>query len=565
MSYDLLIKNGRIIDGTGMPAFSGDIGVRGGKIIDIGKLSRTARRTVDIDGLVVAPGFIDNHCHYDAQVFWDPLFSSSCYHGSTSVILGNCSLGLAPVKPDGRETLAGMLSYVEAIPLEVLQAGVPWSWRSFPEYTAAVSERLGLNVGILLGQSPVRYYAMGEAAFEDQRPASADEMAVMAAQIKEAMAAGALGLSVTRERAHFDVQGRLIAGACAPTDELFAIADVLREYGAGIIQCGGGQHGQINERLMSRLADACGRRVIYNSILQSERAPGGWQKHLAVAEEACKAGSRALPMCTPNPIKSRFTMHNCQIFRGLQHWHPILISSDEEKMRAYRDPEVRKKLRADLEGPMGTSPGFSRRWDRVTVEEPQLSGNRPLQGKHIAQIAAERGRDALDVFLDLVVEENLDTVFELCEINFERDAVAAILTSPYTIMGLSDGGAHVQFDSGVSYTTHLLGYWVRDQQIMSLEAAVRELTFVTATAFEIHDRGLLRPGMAADLVVFDPDTVAPLPSEIVHDLPGGGWRIQQRARGIEYTVVNGTVLMEKGEHSGELPGHLLRNAAARPS
>jgi len=560
MAYDLLVKNGRIVDGSGMPAFMGDVAVRHGTIVEVGKLSGPATRTIDAAGLVVAPGFIDNHCHYDAQILWDPLCSFSCYHGATTVIFGNCSLGLAPVKSADRQRVAGMLSYVEAIPMDVLQVGVPWRWTSFPEYMQAVEQRLGVNAGMLIPHSAVRYYAMGEASQEDQHPATADQVATMQRLVREGLEAGALGLSITRNRGHFDLEGRRIAGACAPETELFAVTDVLRQVGTGVIQCGGGTNPEIDNRLMSRISAACGRRVMYNTILQSARAPERWKQHLAVVEETCKAGNQAFPLCSPNPIKQRFTMHNCQVFRGMPHWHPLLLASDDEKLRAYSDPSVRQQLRDDIAAPLGPEGVFSRRWDLMVVEEPQLPQHQALQGKNIAQIATAQGKEALDAFLDLAVAENLDTVFVLSEINVDPEAVATLLTSPYTIVGLSDGGAHVQFDSGVGFSTRLLGYWVREQQILSLEEAVRQITFVSASAFGIYDRGLVRPGMAADLTIFDAATVQPLPEDIVHDFPNNGWRIRERAQGIAYTMVNGTVLIEHGEHTGALPGRIHRNA-----
>jgi len=444
--------------------------------------------------------------------------------------------------------------------MDVLQVGVPWRWTSFPEYMQAVEQRLGVNAGMLIPHSAVRYYAMGEASQEDQRPATADQVATMQRLIQEGLEAGALGLSITRNRGHFDLEGRRIAGACAPEQELFAVTDVLRQVGTGVIQCGGGTNPEIDNRLMSRISAACGRRVMYNTILQSARAPERWKQHLAVVEETCKAGNQAFPLCSPNPIKQRFTMHNCQVFRGLPHWHPLLLASDDEKLRAYSDPAVRQQLRDDITAPLGPEGVFSRRWDLMVVEEPQLPQHQALKGKSIAQIATAQGQDALDAFLDLAVAENLDTVFVLSEINVDPEAVARLLTSPYTIVGLSDGGAHVQFDSGVGFSTRLLGYWVREQQILSLEEAVRQITFVSASAFGIYDRGLLRPGMAADLTIFDADTVQPLPEDIVHDFPNNGWRIRERAQGIAYTVVNGTVLIEHGKHTGALPGRIHHNA-----
>ncbi|PYO03428.1 MAG: hypothetical protein DMD91_01100 [Candidatus Rokuibacteriota bacterium] len=558
MAYDLLIKNGRIIDGSGRPAFHGDVGVVRGKIAELGRLDGPARRTIEADGRVVAPGFVDNHCHYDAQVLWDPLCTFSCHHGATTVIIGNCSLALAPVKQHEREKLAGMLSYVEAIPMDVLQAGVPWNWESFPEYMSAIGQRLGVNVGTLVGHSAVRLYAMGEECSE--REATDKELETMRRLVREALEAGALGLSITRNMNHFDIVGKRIPAACAPESELFALADVLREAGTGVIQCGGGTNPELKDKLLSRIAQACGRPIMYNTLLEQARQPGRWRTHLAHVEETAKQGIRAIPLCNPGSIINRFTMKNCQVFRSMPTWLPILQGSDEEKLRAYRDPATRTKLRAEVDAPLTPDSTFSKRWDLMIVEEPQLPKNRGLRGQSIAAIAKAQGKEPVDAFLDLAVEENLTTVFTLGEINMDTEAVAQILGSPYAVVGLSDGGAHVQFHSNVSNPTRLLGYWVREKQIMSLELAVRRLTFDSATAFGIYDRGLLQPGMAADLVVFDPDTVRPVAEDKVHDFPSNGWRMRELAEGIHYTVVNGEVLLEKGTHTGSHPGRVLHNA-----
>jgi N-acyl-D-amino-acid deacylase len=559
MAYDLLIKNGYIIDGSGMPAFFGDVAVAGGKIIELGRLSGSAQRVIDVDGLVIAPGFIDNHCHYDAQVTWDPLCTFSCNHGATTVIIGNCSLTLAPVKPQERERLAGMLSYVEAIPMEVLQAGVPWNWESFPDYMHAIGQKLGVNVGTLIGHSAIRLYAMGEECHQP-RLASDAELETMRRLVREALEAGALGLSITRNMNHYDIKGNRIPAASAPDSELFALTDVLREVGTGVIQCGGGTNPEMKDRLMSRISEASGRRVMYNTLLEQARTPGKWKDHLAVAEEAGLQGIRAVPLCSPSSIMQRFTMKNCQVFRGMPTWLPILQASDSEKLRAYADPVMREKLRAEVDAPLGPDATFSKRWDLMWVEEPQLSKNQTLRGKTIEAIASAQGKSPLDAFLDLTVEEELTTVFILGEINTDTEAVGQILRSPYAVVGLSDGGAHVQFHSNVGNSTRLLGYWVRDKGIMSLEQAVRRLTFDSATAFGIYDRGLLQPGMAADIVIFDPDTVNPAGEDIVHDFPSNGWRIRELAEGIYCTIVNGQVFLEGGKHVGTYPGRVLRNA-----
>jgi len=561
MAYDLLIKNGRIIDGSGRPAFHGDVGVAGGKIVALGRLDGPARRVIEADGRAVAPGFVDNHCHYDAQVLWDPLCTFSCHHGATTVIIGNCSLALAPVRTHEREKLAGMLSYVEAIPMDVLQAGVPWTWETFPEYMGAIGQRLGVNVGTLIGHSAVRLYAMGEACSE--RAATEAELDVMRRAVGEALEAGALGLSITRNMNHFDIGGTRIPAACAPESELFALADVLREAGTGVIQCGGGTNPELKDKLLSRISQACGRPVMYNTLLEQARQPGRWRTHLAHVEETARQGIRAIPLCNPGSIVNRFTMKNCQVFRAMPTWLPILQSSDDEKLAAYRDPQTRAKLRAEVEAPLTPDSTFSKRWDLMIVEEPKLAKHRGLRGQSIDAIAKAQGKEPLDAFLDLAVEEQLETVFTLGEINMDTEAVAQILGSPYAVVGLSDGGAHVQFHSNVSNPTRLLGYWVREKGIMSLELAVRRLTFDSATAFGIYDRGLVQPGMAADLVVFDPDTVRPVAEDVVHDFPSNGWRMRELAEGIHYTVVNGEVLLRDGKHTGALPGQLLRGPLTR--
>jgi N-acyl-D-aspartate/D-glutamate deacylase len=559
MAYDLLIRNGRIVDGSGMPAFRGDIGIKDGKIAEIGKLSGPATRTIDAGGRVVAPGFIDNHCHYDAQVTWDPLCSFSCDHGATSVIFGNCSLSLAPVRKGSERRLSEFLSYVEAIPMEVLDT-LEFTWETFPDYLDQMDHHLGVNVGNLIGHTAVRYYVMGDDC--QKRSATDDEIRQMQGLVRDGMTAGALGLSVSRNQGHYDPQGVHIPALWADEKEIFALGDVLREMGTGLIQSGGGNGAEVKNALMSRLSEATGRTVVYNNLSQSMRRPGEWQKQMAQIDATTAKGIRAYPMCTPNRITDYFTMRNTQEFRGLPTWHPILIAPDEEKLRAYSDPEIRKKLHAEaVEFKVDTPPpGICRTWwDYMEVQTAVLPKNKVFEGKTVGQIAQMQGKGIIDAFLDLVVEENLDTEFLHGEINVDEAAMAQILTYPNAIIGLSDGGAHVQFQSGFGFSTRLLSEWVREKKVMSLEQAVRRLTFDSASIFGLYDRGLLRPGMAADIVIFDPDTVKPLPLEVLHDFPTGAKRIKEPAQGIMATVVNGQVLMEDGQHTGALPGRVLRN------
>jgi N-acyl-D-amino-acid deacylase len=565
MAYDVLIKNGRVIDGSGMPAFAGDVAVKDGKIAEIGKLSGAADQVVDAGGQVIAPGFIDNHCHYDAQVTWDPMCSFSCDHGATSVVIGNCSLSLAPVKKGREQRMAEFLSYVEAIPMEVLNT-IEVDWETFPQYMEKLDKNLGVNVGTLIGHTAVRYYVMGDAC--QVRAATDAELQQMQGVVREGMEGGALGLSVSRNRGHYDPQGLHIPALWADEKEIFALADVLREMGTGIIQSGGGREAEMKDGLMARLSEATGRPVVYNNLGQSVRRPGEWKKHMDRVDETSAKGIRAYPLASPNTTTQVFDMKNTQVFRGAPTWHPILLATNEEKLRAYADPTVRAKLHEEMvewkvEIPGGT---ISREWYKyIWVEEPKLAKNAELKGLTLEQLAKKTGKGIIDAFLDLVVEEKLETIFMQAENNIDVDAMREILNYPNALIGLSDGGAHVQFHGGYGFSTRLLGEWVREKQVMTLENAVRRLTFDSASTFGLYDRGLLRPGMTADITVFDPDTVKPLPEFVVHDFPAGGWRFKEPAAGIYATFVNGKMLMKEGSHTGNLPGRVLRNSRYQAS
>jgi N-acyl-D-aspartate/D-glutamate deacylase len=559
MAYDLLIKNGTVVDGSGMPAYRGDVGVKDGKIAEIGKLSSPADRTIDAAGRAVAPGFIDNHCHYDAQVTWDPLCTFSPEHGATTVIFGNCSLSLAPVRKGTELRLAEFLSYVEAIPMDVLKT-IEFEWETVPQYMDRLDNHLGINIGNLIGHTAVRHYVMGD---DCQKP-GATEAQVKAMQdvVRDGMEAGALGLSVSREKGHFDPQGVLIPALWADESEIFALCDVLRDMGTGTIQAGGGQYVELKDGMMRRLAESCGRTVVYNSLSQTMRRPDEWKVHMARIEETAALGIRAYPMCSPNRVTQDFTMQNTQVFRGLPTWHPILLMANDEKLRLYADPEIRAKLHQEaIVNKPDSAVGISKTWwNYIWVNQPVLEKNKWMQFKNIGEIAEKQGKEIIDAFLDLVVEEKLETRFLQAENNIDDAALSKILTHPNAVIGLGDGGAHVQFHGGYGYITKLLGEWVREKQVMTLEQAVRRLTFDSASTFGIYDRGLLRPGLAADIVIFDPDTVRCGHEEVVHDFPAGGWRIKETSEGVSHTIVNGQVLLEDKKHTGALPGRVMRNS-----
>jgi len=552
--YDIVIKNGKIIDGSGLPGFYGDVAISDGRIVEVGRVSGKAKRVLDADGLVVAPGIIDNHTHYDAQVTWDPLCEFSCYHGVTTVVTGNCSLGLAPAHKEDREPLAGILSHVEAIPLEAIRAGVKWSWETVPEYLDALDQRLGINVACLIGHSAVRRYVMGAASQE--REATEEEINAMKAVIREGIAAGAVGLSFERNLRHFDWDGKLAPANLASDDEILSLAGVLDEMGRGVIQFGGDQETGL------KVAKASGRPVFYGNITQQAVAPNRWREQLDVAEDMLRQGYRAYQFVMPRPGDLRYTLKTAQHFDALPTWKSVMLAPLDERKKAFRDPETRAKLHKEaVETPAEPRrPGeFTRRWDLQFVFKPALEKNAGLRGKSIAEIAEEQNKDVLDVFLDLALEEDLETEFERREVNSDTAAMSALLSSPYTVVGQSDGGAHVVFRTDYSYGTYLLAHWVRDKGIMSLEDAIRKLSFIPASLFGMLDRGLVRPGMAADLIVFDPDTVGPLEPGESEDLPGGASRRKQLAQGFEWTLVNGQVLLEKGKHTGVYPGKVARD------
>jgi N-acyl-D-amino-acid deacylase len=557
MAYDLVIKNGKIIDGSGLPGFHGDVAVSGGKIVEMGRVSGEAKREINADGLVVAPGIIDNHTHYDAQVTWDPLCTYSCYHGVTTVVIGNCSLAMAPAHKEDRDNLAGVLSHVEAIPLEAIQAGVKWSWETIPQYLDSLDQRLGLNVAALIGHSAVRRYVMGDASQE--RHATGEEIAAMKSIVREGIEAGAVGVSFERNPRHFDWDGRLAPTNLAADSEIFAVAGVVDEVGRGVIQCGG------DRKLGTSIAMRNRCPVFYGNITQAAVAPDRWRKQLDETESMMRQGHRAYQFVMPRPGDLRYTLKTAQHFDAMATWKNVMLLPLEARKEAFRDPATRAKLHKEaVETPMNPNLAgdFTRRWDLQFVFKPALAKNQHLIGKSIAEIAREQNKDVLDTLLDLVLEENLETEFERREVNSDEAAMKALLTSPYTIIGQSDGGAHVVFRTDYSYSTYMFSHWVRQKQIMSLEEAIRKLTFVPASLFGIYDRGLVRQGMAADLMIFDPDSIAPLEPGEAYDLPGGSRRRKQLAQGIEMTVVNGQVLIEKGEHTGALPGKVARSGRA---
>ena len=560
MSYELLIKNGTVVDGSGAPPVRADIAVAQGKIAEIGKITAGAQKVIDASDLTVSPGFIDHHTHYDAQICWDPVISPSSWHGVTSVIMGNCGVGLAPCKPAVREIAAWDLVNVEAIPFDVLSQGVTWDWETFPEYMDAADRRgSGINLGFMAPLTPFRHYVMGEESME--RAATPEETTRIAALLREAMQAGAFGFSTTNGPQHIGYQGRPLACRLASFDELAAYAGVLKSLGRGTIELAlNDQPGVVTESdyaLLDHLGTQSNRPVTWLAMLSRDDQPDVCMETLRQTESLIRRG--IVPQVTCRPLSVQVNLRNPFIFANLECWNPAFNKSAEEQSALYRDPEFRRAWRKTFEQPRV----FPGKWDRVDIQEVSNPSLKKYEGKTVDEVARERGKDGLDTFLDLAIEDNLNIQYVMALFNADEKRVAELITHPNTMIGLSDGGAHVDMLCDAGYCTYLLGTWVREKQLMPIERAVQRITSEPAQFFGVPNRGVLAEGMAADIVIFDATTIgSPKRPEMRYDLPGGGRRLVVPAQGVMHTVVNGEVLYADQQHTGDLPGQVLRAGAA---
>lgn len=558
MAHDLLIRGATLVDGTGAPAVRGDLAVDGGRIAALGRCEGGASRVIDASGLVLAPGFVDVHTHYDAQVAWDPFCTPSSFHGTTSVVTGNCGYALAPVRPEDRDYTMGLFSRVEQISKTTLEAGLPWEWESHADLFAWLGKRgLGVNVAPQVGHSALRRFVMGEAAHE--REATPDEIRAMQRLLLAGMEAGAVGFTTSRVAHQRGEHGEPIPSFLASEEELLALAGVLGGLGRGMIginpRTKAQEFCQADRDQLVRLARETGRPVNWNEFGQRDEWPGQWRSLLQMMESAGRAGHRVYGVMRCQRMDLHFNLADTRAFDGAPAWREVMALGREAKLARLRDPEIRSVLAREFEsGFRGARPWFR----RIGIAAPGDERHRGLADRLVSEVAAERGVGAIDFFLTLAAEEELRTEFAFFGLsNSDEDAVAEMLASPATVIGISDAGAHLHSFCGVDFPTHLLGHWVREKRVLSLEQAVRGLTSVPADLWGLAGRGVLRPGAAADLCVFDPDRVAPLPLEVWSDLPGGGSRHVKRARGVEWVIVNGRPVVEGGRLSGELPGAVL--------
>jgi N-acyl-D-amino-acid deacylase len=572
MGLDLLIRNGTIVDGSGAARYRGDVGISGGRIVEIGRSRAVAERTIDADGLIVAPGFIDGHTHMDAQVAWDRLGSCSCWHGVTTVIMGNCGFALAPCKPEAREWFARCLTAVEDIPTEAILAGIDWTWESFPEYLATV-ERLpkAINYGAYLGHSALRMYVMGERALHDK--ATEDDLTRMAAAVKEALRAGAMGFSSSRSPTHVTPDNTPVASRIADWPEVDRLVGAMADLGAGIFQVGpDASGGEAQRRFLARLRQVAlesGRPVMFGTISsrQGDR-PNPWTYQLEFLDECAAAGARMWGQTTTRSINAIFSLKSYLPFDVLPAWRELRGLPLEEQRRRLADPATRKRLVAEEAGMKPRDNVFQGGGAATTdPRRPDYANLHAMKGVDwddptVAELAAQRGQHPVDVMIDLVLD-NDDQLFVQPLVNEDPDHVLGMLRHPRTLATFSDSGAHVCQEMGSSLQTHMLSYWVRRRRAFTLEEAVRKLTFDNASAWELSDRGLVRVGYRADLVLFDEARVKPAMPTVQTDLPGGARRLVQKAEGIAAVVVNGEVTLEHGASTGRTPGMLVRGPGVR--
>jgi N-acyl-D-aspartate/D-glutamate deacylase len=548
VAYDLLIKNGTVVDGTGAPGYQADVAIAGGRIVEIGRIKDSAAEVIDASDLIVAPGFIDPHTHYDAQICWDAMLTCSSWHGVTTVITGNCGVGIAPCRPQSHEIVAWDLVNVEGIPFEVLSQGVTWDWESFPDFMDAAARRAtAINVGCFAPLTPFRHFVMGEESME--RAALPEETARIRALLHEAIAAGAFGFSTTNTLQHAGYKGRPLACRLASTQELSAYAGVLRELGKGVIEIALTRtRGQISEEewaLLDLLLSESGRRVTWIAIEGEEM--------LRKVEPLIARGAIPQIRCTPTLFE--FTLRSPGlVFASIApSWARVFNQPAEVQKQIYADSAFRNEFRERLASPRG--PLIN--WERVEFGHAKKPEFASLEGKSIAKIAAEQGIDGVDAFLDLGIRDDLESWFTMIQ---DSQRMAPLIADPRVMIALSDGGAHVDSHCDAGYPTYLLGTWSRRRQVIGLEVAVKRLTSEPAAFLGIRDRGRLAPGLAADITVFDYNRIDSADrQEMRNDLPGGGLRFVMAASGVEHTVVNGQVVYAHGQHTGKRTGQVLRS------
>src|SRR5438105_1409933 len=557
MALDVLIKNGTVVDGTGTRARRADVGIADGNIVEVGALSGHARRRIDAEGLVVAPGFIDPHTHYDAQICWDGATTPSSWHGVTSVVMGNCGVGIAPCRPGAREIAMRDLVNVEAIPFEVLNAGITWDWETFPQYMEAAARRKpALNLAFLAPLTPLRHFVMGEASLD--RAANGSEISEIKTLLGQAVDAGAFGFSSTLLNQHLGYQGRPLACRNASREEMKAYCNALRERGKGAIEIAmTKQVGVMDEpelELLDFMLAESARPITFIAMFDRDDISEAVRTSLRKSAPLIARGAR--PQTSPLPLTREINMRNPFSFAAFPSWQRVFEDKSKAAQAAvYRDANFRNQFREDLKRPASFG-----NWARITVHEVKNPALKRYEGQTVAEIAAAEGKDGVDALLDITLADDLQNEFTMQSFNTRVDRMTEILQNKDMLLGLGDGGAHLDMLRDSGYPTFVLGTWVRERKALTLEEAVRRMTSDPADFFGIRDRGRLKPGLAADVTIFSEKEIGSGGRpERLYDLPGGAKRMVMLSRGVEMTLVNGGVTWEKGALTGSAAGNVLRS------
>jgi len=560
---DILIRGGLLIDGTGSEGRRADLGIRDGRVVALGDVEEPAREIIEAEGRVVAPGFIDIHTHYDAQVFWDPTLSPSPFHGVTTIVGGNCGFSIAPLAPEAGGYLMRMLARVEGMPIESLEQGVPWDWQSFGDYLSRLDGRLAVNAGFLVGHSALRRVVMGERAVGHE--ANERELAAMLALLRESLAQGGLGFSSTRSAAHNDAEGQPVPSRHASVEELLALCGVVRDFPGTTLEMlpGTSIFSEEDKEILSGMSLAADRPLNWNLVAPSSDAPEVTEHQLSASDYAAERGAVVLALTVPQEIEGRINLHNGFGFDALPGWAEVMGLPLEERKRALADPVVRDKLYAGAES---QGPGLFKaltNWAGMRINECFEAKNKRFEGQRVGEVAEERGVEAFAAMLDLALSDGLRTSFtpflggQTSDASWEMRG--RTWSDPRTVIGASDAGAHLDTIDTFAFTTQLLGRGVREKGLIGLEEAIRQITQVPARLYGLRERGEIRGGWYADVVVFDPERIAKGPTYTRQDLPAGAGRLYADAEGIDHVFVNGREIVRGGEFTGSHPGCVLRS------
>ena len=557
--FDVVIRNGLVVDGTGSPGQTADVAIRDGRIVAIGEVSDNGNHEIDAEGLVVAPGFVDVHTHFDAQVFWDTTLSPSPLHGVTTVISGNCGFTIAPLEPEHGDYMMRMLARVEGMPLASLQQGVPWNWRTFGEYLDAIDGSLMPNAGFLVGHSALRRTVMGERSVGEF--ASDDELRAMKELLAESIAAGGLGFSSSWAKTHNDAAGDAVPSRHASETELVELCSVLKDTSAVALEFIPTIERFDDEvyQLLTDMSVAADRPLNWNVIFANARQADVIQEKLRASDFAAEQGGRVIALTAPMPAESRLSFESGFLLDTLHGWSEPMALSNEEKLALLSDPERRSELNENAQKPSAFR-GVAR-WERLTVGEVTKQDLKHLEGRSIGDIAEELGKTPWEALCEIVVEDDLKTGLYPPAAGDNEESWAlrqALWNDERCLIGASDAGAHLDFLATFNYSTYLLAA-ARDRNLLSLESAVQKLTDAPARLYGLKDRGRIEEGWCADLVIFDANEVAPAEIEVREDLPGGAWRLYSEAVGVHHVFINGEQAVLDGQFTDARPGTLLRS------